>query len=232
VSALFGQTSRCSASSAGPRYFSVTATQPHASQAISRSAAFTARRVRAASPAGQSCSSNSRSAQRSEGRSQRRPQTPHDATPGLSSASSASSRRFALPQATGRLYRRGRGRPRRAPDRLSRHALRVHRHTKQDANAAAILPHAFATSRFPRPTPHAKLGKELGYAVRGGSSRTRSASSSRLNPDRSVFAPPRSGTDRQGRSLFSGVRGGRSDRRDGPWLTEVRRLGRARRQRH
>jgi hypothetical protein len=115
VSALFGQTSRCSASSAGPRYFSVTATQPQASQAISRSAAFTARRVRAASPAGQSCSSNSRSAQRSEGRSQRRPQTPHDATPGLSSASSASSRRFALPQATGRLYRRGRGRPRRAP---------------------------------------------------------------------------------------------------------------------
>jgi hypothetical protein len=55
------------------------------------------RRARAASPAGQSCSSNSRSAQRSDGRSQRRPQTPHDATPGLSSARSASSRRLALP---------------------------------------------------------------------------------------------------------------------------------------
>ena len=78
----------------------VTATQPQASQAISRSAAFTVLRMRAASPAGRSCSSNSRTAQRSEGRSQRRPQTPHDATPGLSSANSASSRRFALPQAT------------------------------------------------------------------------------------------------------------------------------------
>jgi hypothetical protein len=100
VSALFGQTFRCSSRRAGPRYFSVTATQPQASQATSRSAAFTARRVRAASPAGQSCSSNSRRAHRSEGRSHRRPQTPHDATPGLSSAASASSRRFALPQAT------------------------------------------------------------------------------------------------------------------------------------
>jgi hypothetical protein len=100
ASGLFGQTFWCSARSAGPRYLSATAIQPHASQAISRSAAFTARRVRAASPAGQSCSSNSRTAQRSCARSQRRPQTPHDATPGLSSASSAASRRFALPQAT------------------------------------------------------------------------------------------------------------------------------------
>ena len=100
ASAAFGQTFRCSASRAGPRCFSVTATQPQASQATSRSAAFTARRVRAASPAGQSCSSNSRTAQRMVGRSQRPPQTPQDVTPGLSSASSASSRRFALPQAT------------------------------------------------------------------------------------------------------------------------------------
>ena len=160
MSALFGQTSRCSASSAGPRYFSVTATQPQASQAISRSAAFTARRVRAASPAGQSCSSNSRSAQRSEGRSQRRPQTPHDATPGLSSASSASSRRFALPQATGRLYRRGRGRPRRAP-RTIPHARGVHRHTKQVANAAAILPRVRDIS-IPAPDAACEARQEVG----------------------------------------------------------------------
>jgi len=105
ASALFGQTLRCSARRAGPRCFSVTAIQPQASQAISLSAAFRARRVRAASPAGQSCSSNSRTAQRSEGRSQRRPHTPQDATPGLSSADSASSRRFALPPVTDRLYR-------------------------------------------------------------------------------------------------------------------------------
>jgi hypothetical protein len=108
---LFGQTFRCSSRRAGPRCFSVTATQPQASQEISRSAAFTARRVRAASPAGQSCSSNSRRAHRSEGRSQRRPQTPHDATPGLLSASSASSRRFALPQATRPALPTGTGSP-------------------------------------------------------------------------------------------------------------------------
>ena len=111
---MFGQTFRCSARRAGPRYFSVIATQPQASQATSRSAAFTVRRVRAASPAGQSCSSNSRTAQRSEGRSQRRPQTPHDATPGLSSASSASSRRFCYPKPLADSSDRARGRPLRA----------------------------------------------------------------------------------------------------------------------